>query len=135
MQGLWRGAAYWLVHQLLYKIQDHLPKDGTTLKGWELPHQSLIKKIPYIWILRLHYLNEDILLSGSSSLCQVDRTRQSMDIGPHEAVTVRPQNTFGTVACLIVLGMRQFESHGDVEAVFTASPKVPVSILPAIAAY
>ena len=51
----------------------------TTSPGWyqidgSLPHQSLIKKIPYmpVYSLRRHFLSWVSLLSDDSSLCQVD---------------------------------------------------------------
>jgi len=40
-----------LLGPLSYKTQKHLPKDGPTHHGWTRPHHSLIKKIPYKWIL------------------------------------------------------------------------------------
>ena len=46
------GAAYWLVpHGLLsllsYRTQDHSPGMTPPTMNWALPHQSLIKKMPY----------------------------------------------------------------------------------------
>jgi hypothetical protein len=40
--------------------------------SWDLPHQSLVKKVPYSQILWRHFLNRGFLLSDISSLCQVD---------------------------------------------------------------
>ena len=60
-QKPWRDAAYWLAsHALLsllpYRTQDHQPRDGTTMAK-DLPHGSLIEKMPYRWISWRHFLN------------------------------------------------------------------------------
>ena len=56
MQRTWRGAAYWLASPgllslLSYRTQDYQPRMVPPTMGWALPHQSLIKKMPYSLIL------------------------------------------------------------------------------------
>lgn len=51
-QELWKITGQWFsLHgfpSLLYHTpQDHLPRSGTSMVGWALPHQSLIKKMPH----------------------------------------------------------------------------------------
>ena len=76
MQKQWRSAICWLAHHgllilLSYRTQDHQHKNGTTHKVWALPHQSLVKKRPYSWLLWRHSLSTEVL-SDESSLCQVN---------------------------------------------------------------
>ena len=47
------------------------PRMAPPTKVWALPHESLIKNMPYIWILRGIFLNCASLLSNNSSLYQV----------------------------------------------------------------
>jgi hypothetical protein len=52
-QRPWRDAAYWLASPSLlsllsYRPQDHQPRGGPTHNGLGSPHQSLIKKMPYL---------------------------------------------------------------------------------------
>jgi hypothetical protein len=56
---------------LSYRIQDYQPRDGTTHKGLSHPW-SLIEKMPYSWISRMHFPNWSAFLCDNSSLCQVD---------------------------------------------------------------
>jgi hypothetical protein len=53
MQRPWRGATYWLVPSglqvlLSYRTYDTSPGMELPTMVWVLPHQSLIKKVPYI---------------------------------------------------------------------------------------
>ena len=64
----WRGAAYWLAHRglfnlLSYRIQPQWPKDGTTQSWLDIPHQSLLKKMPY----RRMFVNGSIFSTGAPS--------------------------------------------------------------------
>jgi hypothetical protein len=48
-----RSAGYWLVPYgflslLSWRIQDHQSKMAPPTMGWALPHQALIKKMPYM---------------------------------------------------------------------------------------
>ena len=46
-----------LLSLLFYRTQDHQPRKDPTHDGVGLPYQSLIKKIPYSWILWRHFLD------------------------------------------------------------------------------
>jgi hypothetical protein len=55
-------AAYWLASHVFlglvsYRSQDHQPRDNTTHSGLYPHYGSLIKKMPYSWISRRHFLN------------------------------------------------------------------------------
>jgi hypothetical protein len=53
MQRPWRGAAYWLTPHDLVSLPGSVKPRATSPEvtpptmGWTLPHQSLIKKVPY----------------------------------------------------------------------------------------
>ena len=60
MQRPWSSAAHWLaphglIRLLSYRTQDHQIRDGTTHHGLGPPHQSLVKKMTYSWILQRHF--------------------------------------------------------------------------------
>jgi hypothetical protein len=69
VQRLWRGAAYWLASPgllslLSYRTQDYQPRDGPAhhrlappMVSGAFAHQSLIKKMPYSWVLWKWFLN------------------------------------------------------------------------------
>lgn len=62
MQRPWRGDAYWVAPHglpclLSYSTQVHQTRDGTTQNGLGLPDQSLLKIIPYSWVLWGHFPN------------------------------------------------------------------------------
>jgi hypothetical protein len=79
-----RWVVYWLVtHGLLsllsYRTKTTRPGMAPPITGWALPHQLLIKEMPYSLacspVLWRHFLNWGSLLSDDYSLCQVDRNR------------------------------------------------------------
>ena len=55
MQRPWRGAPHDLLSLLSYRIQDHSPRIAPPTMGRAIPHQSLIKKIPYSQIIWRHF--------------------------------------------------------------------------------
>jgi hypothetical protein len=50
-------APHGLLSLLSYRAQDPCSRMAPPTMGWTLPHQSLIKKIPYSQILWRHFLN------------------------------------------------------------------------------
>jgi len=48
-----------LACSVCFHIEPRTTSSGTTpsTMGWALPHQSLMKKMPYGWILWKHFLN------------------------------------------------------------------------------
>jgi hypothetical protein len=69
------ACSHGLLSLLSYRTQDYQPLGDTIIMIWGLPHQSLIKKIPYRLayspILWRHFINSGHHLSQDFSLCQV----------------------------------------------------------------
>ena len=70
-------AAYYLFSMaswvcFLIETKTTSPEMAPPTMSWALPHQSLIKIMPYSQILWKHFLNWVSLLSDNSSLCQLD---------------------------------------------------------------
>ena len=68
MQRPQRGVAYTLLCLLSYRTQGHQPKNDTVHNDLALSHQSLIKKIPYSWILWRHFF----IWGSFLQMCQID---------------------------------------------------------------
>jgi len=69
------SASYWLATprcSACFLIEPRTSSPGVELltMGWALPHQSLVKEMPYSWILWRHFLNLGFLFSDST-VCQV----------------------------------------------------------------
>jgi hypothetical protein len=68
----------------LIEPRTYQPRDGSTLNGLSLPHQSLIKKIIYMLTnnptLWKHFLDWGFLIFDDSSLCQADIKLANIEI-------------------------------------------------------
>lgn len=80
------GAAYWLAPPRLLSLLSYSTQDHTTHNGLGLPHQFLIKKMPYrlaySLILWEQFLSGGFLLCRDSSLCQVDSAQSTIHGSP-----------------------------------------------------
>jgi hypothetical protein len=76
VQSLWGGTADWLAWPAFLEPRTTSLEMAPPTTGWTLPHQSLIKKLSYIFAdtstLIKHFLNWDSFLLNDFSLCQVD---------------------------------------------------------------
>jgi hypothetical protein len=62
-----------MAYSTCFLIEPRITKPGMPPPtiNWVLPHQSLIKKTPYSWILLRHFLKGGSFLPNNSSLCQI----------------------------------------------------------------
>jgi hypothetical protein len=66
-----------LLSLLSYRTQDRRPEVLYTV-GWALLHQSLVKKMPYSWILWRHFLIWGFLLSDALACVKVTKNLSSI---------------------------------------------------------